>query len=212
MYKKAVVFDLDGTLLDSMWIWTKLGADYLKSKGKIPSSNLLSKIEKMNMQESAQYFKTHYRINEDEDKIINSLNGILQNYYKNICNLKEGAFKFIEKLYSKEIPMLIATSTDRVLVELALKRSNIDKYIQKIFTSTELSTNKKSSKIYDECAKYLKCKPKDITVFEDVLFAIKTAKDAGYHVIAVEDSFSNKEKFEISKIADRYITSFNELL
>lgn len=212
MQIKGAIFDMDGTLLDSMWIWLTLGSDYLKSKGKTPKDDLLDKLSTMNMIESAEFFKNDYEVDEDVNDIVDGINNILVNYYQNVCPLKDGVISYLDYLKSKNIPMVIATSTDRFLVEIALKRLGIEGYFKKIFTSTELNTNKKTSKIYDECAKFLNLQHKEIVVFEDVAFAVKTAKDAGFNVVAMYDDFSKNDEENIRKITDKYIKSFNELI
>lgn len=212
MHIKGAIFDLDGTILDSMPIWSNLGNIYLKAKGKVAQPDLAYQLEKMSISEAAQYFIDNYAIDNNIEKIENEINEILFNYYHKICPIKNGVKNYLAKLKQNSIPMVIATSSSKLLVKIALKRLDIYQYFSKIFTTTELNTNKTESKIYTECAKYLAFPPNQIIVHEDVLFAINTAKNAGFNIIAVYDESSKNDELKIRKIADKYIYSFNELL
>ena len=205
---KGAIFDADGTLLNSMHIWNELGQRYLNSLNIKPEENLSRILYFMSLEQSCSYLKEKYNLKFSVSEIQNGIINIIKDFYIHEVNLKKGVKNFLENLKLKNIPMVIATSGDRNLLLSALKRLNIKNYFNKIFTCSELNTTKHEAKIFLECSKFLKLEPEYIAVFEDALFALKTAKNSGFITFGIEDNSNIFQREEIIEISDFYIKTF----
>ena len=204
MLLQGAIFDADGTLLDSMHIWKELGARYLQSLHVEPEKELARILYPMSLEQSSKYLQQHYNLKLSCEEIQSGFLEIIENFYRKEVRLKPGVKDLLESLKRKNIPMVIATSCDRDLLQAALTRNGINEYFSKIFTCTELATNKHEPKIFLACAEFLGLKPEVIAVFEDSLFAIRTAKKVGFIIIGVEDSSNIFERDLIREAADVY--------
>ncbi len=205
---KGIIFDADGTLLDSMPVWNQLGERYLKSLNILPENDLGEMIFSMTLEESSAYLKDKYLISESTEEIKTGILNIIVDFYKNEVPLKPGVNELLISLQRKRIPMAIATSGDKTLLIHALKRLGVLDFFEAIYTCSELETSKQKPDIYFAAAEAIGTKAGETAVFEDALFALKTAKSAGFVTVGVEDEASVNEKNEIKKIADFYISGF----
>ena len=206
---KGAIFDLDGTLLDSMGIWDTVGADYLRSLGIRPQEKLKEIIKDMSMVQGASYFQEAYGVDKTVHEIIAGINARIEGFYKNEAVLKAGAADFLRKLAEKNVKMCIATATDKYLVEAALVRCGVRGYFEEIFTCTEVGYGKDEPEIYETALQSLGTQKSETGVFEDAVYAARTAKRAGFVVAGVYDRFE-KEQEKIRNLSDYYITSFAE--
>ena len=205
---KGAIFDADGTLIDSMHIWRELGARYLESLNITPEENLSAKLYPMSLEQSCKYLKTHYNLRESESDILSGILGIIEGFYRDEVTLKDGVREFLSAMSDKNIRMVIATSGNRELLASALTRNGISEYFEEIFTCSELSTTKHEPDIFMACAEFLGLNPESVGVFEDSLFAIETAKRAGFMTFGVADD-SNIHQWEmIQSTVDYTIKSF----
>lgn len=205
---KGAIFDADGTLIDSMHIWRELGARYLESLNVTPEENLSAKLYPMSLEQSCKYLKTHYNLRESESDILSGILGIIEGFYRDEVMLKDGVREFLSAMSDKNIRMVIATSGNRELLSSALTRNGIAGYFEEIFTCSELSTTKHEPDIFMACAEFLCLNPENVGVFEDSLFALETAKRAGFMTFGVADD-SNIHQWEmIQSTADYSIKSF----
>lgn len=205
---KGIIFDADGTLLDSMHIWQDLGKRYLKSLGLIPEDNLNEVLFPMTLEESSKYLKNKYSINKSSNEIKKDILKMIDDFYYYEVQLKNGVLSYLEYLYDNNIEMVIATTSDRSQIEKAFERLDILKYFKCIFTCSELKTSKREGLIYLKAKELLNYKTNEILVFEDVLYALKTAKQLGFITVGVEDESSKNKQEEIKNITDYYITDF----
>ncbi|MBO5461669.1 MAG: HAD family phosphatase [Ruminococcus sp.] len=207
---KGAVFDVDGTLLDSMSIWRDAGARYLKGIGIVAEPGLGEILFDMGLEEGAVYMKEKYSLELSEDQIVKGIIDGVRGFYEKEVQLKEGAAEFLKKLYEKKIPMVVATTSDRTYVEAAFERLDILKYFSRIFTCTEVGKNKRQPLIYLKAAEWMGTDSKNTWVFEDVFYAVQTAKDAGFCVGAVFDKESEKDKDKICEKADIYMKNLKD--
>ena len=208
MNLKGAIFDADGTLLDSMHIWRELGARYLESLNITPEENLSQKLYPMTLEQSCKYLRTRYNLRDSEGDIQSGILGIIEGFYRDEVTLKDGVREFLSAMNDKNIPMVIATSGSRDLLSSALERNGIAEYFAEIFTCPELLTDKHKPDIFMTCAEFLGLNPENVGVFEDALFAIETAKRAGFITFGVKDN-SNAHQWEIIReISDYTIESF----
>lgn len=206
----GAIFDLDGTLLDSMDIWLTVGERYLTSKGVTPRGNVHEAIATFNMTQSAEYFQDEYGITDSVPEIIIGVEKLLEDFYAHEAELLPGAGEFLDQLGARGIERCIATTTDRHLVEAALQNNGILDDFAFIQTCSELRTDKEHPKIFLESCKRLGTSQEDTWVFEDAVHAIRTAKDAGFHVCAIEDESMELYRDEICSMADVYLKDFRD--
>ena len=159
---KGIIFDADGTLLDSMHIWQDLGKRYLKSLGLIPEDNLNEVLFPMTLEESSKYLKNKYSINKSSNEIKKDILKMIDDFYYYEVQLKNGVLSYLEYLYDNNIEMVIATTSDRSQIEKAFERLDILKYFKCIFTCSELKTSKREGLIYLKAKELLNYKTNEI--------------------------------------------------
>ncbi|MBQ4339937.1 MAG: HAD family phosphatase [Firmicutes bacterium] len=207
---EGIIFDLDGTLLDSMKIWDTIGNDYIESLGITAEENLAVTFKDMSMEQSAEYYRSVYGVDKSSEEIISEINEMIAVFYKEKAELKEGVNDFLEACRLQGIPMCIATATSKVLVEAALKRLNILHFFKKVLTCGEVGKGKDSREIFDQALKCLGTDMGRTPVFEDALHAARTAKNAGFYVIGVFDP-SEPYQNEMKQTSDIYVNRINDL-
>lgn len=209
---KGVIFDLDGTLVDSMWIWSRIDIDYLKTKGYSMPDDLRTKIAHLSFYQTAVYFKNRFNIHDSIDDILITWHKMAFDHYANNVKLKVGVKEFLDHLKFHKIKIALATSNSLPLLEACLKNNNIYDYFDSITITDEVDKGKDYPDIYLLAAKKLNINPENCLVFEDILPAIKSAKAAKMRVIAVKDDECLDPMENILKYCDKYISSFTELL
>ena len=209
---RAVIFDLDGTLIDSMWMWKQIDIDYLASKGKPFPPDLQDTISGMSFSETAVYFKETFGIEDDLDTIKKCWNDMAWEMYSTRVTLKEGALEFLKYLKERGIKTGIATSNSNELAFMVTKRLGIDAYIDEIHTACEVEKGKPSPDIYLFVAETLGVDPSECLVFEDVLRGVIAGLRAGMRVCAFYDPASAYEDEEKREAANCYLHSFKELI
>ena len=206
---KGAIFDLDGTLLDSMHIWENIGFDYLKHRNIRPDPDIWDVVRAMYLRQFAEYLHTEYSLPESPDEIVSQVVGMIERQYTDVLTLKDGAAPLLHKLHSRGVKMSVATATDRPLVEAALKRNGVLPYFEQIFTCSEVGAGKDSPDIYFSALRSLGTDIGETLVFEDALYAVRTAKNAGFTVAAVHDKSARHHEDEIKALADVYIKNFH---
>lgn len=208
----GVIFDLDGTLVDSMWMWKTIDVEYLARFGLEFPTDLQGKIEGMSFSETAIYFKERFNLPDSLDQIKSDWNKMAWDKYLYEVPLKEGAREFLQYLKDNHIPAGIATSNYRDLVDLIIDKLNIAEFFASIRTSCEVEKGKPSPDIYLLVANDLGVDPKKCLVFEDVIQGVMGGKNANMKVCAVYDEFSEKDDQEKKRLSDYYIYSMKEII
>ena len=216
---KCAIFDMDGTILESMTMWHTIADKYLMSIGKTPREDLWDNVKRLNMVETAEYFISAYGVEKTVEEIGIEVEKLIMKFYAESLQLKEGAEDFLRELNERKIPCVLATATERSCVLACMKRLDCEKYFSHIITCLDLNTSKSQPLIFEESARRCGAKPEESLVFEDALHAIRTAKKAGFKVCAVYDA-SDEELTEppltdwerILQIADMDCKLLTELL
>lgn len=207
---KGVIFDADGTLFDSMGLWDQAGEIYLRRKGIRPGKDIRERLETMTMEESAAYFRSSYGIELEQEDIIKEINSMIFDCYVKEIRIKPGLLPVLEDLKRRSVRMCIATSTDRPLIEAALRHNGINGYFDGILTCTEAGAGKRNPRIYQMAMKLLDTKKEEILVVEDAYFAAETAKKAGFLLAVIRDFYSEKDRDKLLKLADVYLESWED--
>ena len=172
---QGMIFDADGTLLDSMPIWDDLGARYLKGIGIEAEPGLSEILFCMSLEESAAYMKRTYGLSQTEEEIRRGVLAKLEDFYVNEVQAKPGTSEYLRALHKRQIPMMIATSSSRHHIEEAMRRLGFLDYFAGIITCEEVGSGKSRPDIYLKCAEAIGLPPEEVCVVEDVIHAVRTA-------------------------------------
>ena len=209
---KACIFDMDGTLVDSLGIWDDIDERFFHQYGLEVPENYGKALAHMSFMEMAQYTKETYHIPDSVDTIAQTWINWSQDAYLYTIEAKPGVKEFLTYLQSLGMPLSLATANRRSLYEPCLVRNGLDSYFDYIANVNDLNTAKNEPKIYLHLASQMNSKPEETLVFEDVIQAVQTAHDASFKVVGVYDK-RNENSFEgIKKIADHIIMDYRELL
>lgn len=206
----GAIFDVDGTLLDSMSIWDTIGADYLRSIGYIPRENLNEIFKNMSLLQAAEYYRNEYGVTLRVEEIMSGVNAMLEQFYQYEAPLKPGAAELLARLRQNRVKLCIATATDRYLVEAALARCGVLSYFGEIFTCNGVGHGKDEPHIFEAALRFLGTEKSETVVFDDALYAIKAAKEAGFPVAAVCDSHEKNQE-EIRVLSDVHLIDLTQL-
>lgn len=211
---KAAIFDMDGTLLDSMHIWDNVHLAILNNyaKGIKVSEEFIEHIITLGAVDSAVAIKEYFNLNESAEEIMAYMNSVCQELYVMKAQLKPGAIEILEQLKKQGVKIAAATATNRNLIQQIFERLDLLKYFDFTITCDEAGKGKTQPDIYNICAEKLGEKAEDIMVFEDAITAITTAKNAGFQTTGVYDLSWDYAKDRMIATSDRFIMSFSEIL
>ena len=209
---EGAVFDLDGTLLDSSWVWEKVDEKFLGDRGFQVPDDYVDEISPLGAERAAVYTIERFGLNEDKDDIVREWIEMAKKEYATEVVCKPYAKEFLEELQKLNIKMAVATSSDRELFMKTLEREGILKYFQKIVTVDEVERGKGYPDIYEEAARRIKVNPHNCLVFEDILAGVTGASLGEFNVVAVFDEKSKHNWEKIKSISKYSINDYKELL
>ena len=212
MRLNCAIFDMDGTVLDSMQAWVDAIGHILTRRGITPPADLREITRPMNGMLLVDYLQREFLPGITGREITDEVGAYMEDFYSNRVQAKAGVKNFLSLLKMEGVQCYLATATHRELVRRAIAHAGLEPYFKGIITSGEVGKNKiDSPDIYEWAMKRMGGNKADTVVFEDALFAIRTAKKAGFRVAGVYDPDSEADQEEIRSLSDYYITSFEEL-
>ena len=209
---KGVIFDVDGVLLNSMPVWENLGELYLQRLGIEAEKDLGTKLYTMSLEQSAQYMIETYHLDLTPEQVIAGVSQEVKDFYAERVPLKEGVRQYLNEFRERGVPMAIATTGDRKNAEAALKRLNIYRFFQGVFTCSEIGSSKNEPDIYYAAALQLDTDPGQTWVFEDAPHAAQTAANAGFLVVGVHAPGGEKHEALLRGCCRYFAASFAELI
>lgn len=209
---KGLIFDLDGTLIDSMNVWTEIDAEFLKEYNIDMPVNFYEDIKDLSFADTAIYFSEKLGIPMNSKDIMDKFNAMAREKYEKIVPLKKGVYEFIEREKKKGTKLCVATANNKELTILALKRLGIYDSMEFILTCDEICSGKGTPDIYIKCAEKMGFEISETVVFEDILRGVLSAKSAGFYVVAVKEETAFDDIDEIKKNCDLFIEDYTCLI
>ncbi|WRS28498.1 HAD family phosphatase [Oscillospiraceae bacterium MB08-C2-2] len=207
MHKPFAIFDMDGTLIDSMQLWRSLGQEYLESKGITEGlESIREEMRPLTMSESAALFVARFGLLVSPQAAADEMNHIMDAHYRKDIPLKPGVREHLERLRQAGVRMCVASATAQHLMEVCLQRLGVLSYFEFVLSCESMGTSKREPDIYLEAASRLGTLPSEMAVYEDALYAIETAKKANFYVVAVYDTEEDDHWDQICRLADETIT------
>lgn len=210
MDKRFAIFDMDGTLINSMIFWKDLASEYLRSKGvtQLPV-DLPERIKSMTISESAALFCREFGLSGDPEA---EMNAMMDSHYRKDIPLKPGVRIYLQRLHGKGVRMCVASATAEPLMEACLSRLGVRGYFEFLLSCETVGAGKHSPLVYHASAKRLHALPEEIAVYEDALYAVQTAKAAGYYTVGVYDNSAAKNWHVIEELADETIQNWEDAI
>lgn len=212
MNKAYCIFDMDGTLVDSMYYWKGLGRAYLESKGIHPDERLLWMVKAMTMLEGAAYFMDAFGIPGPPECIVAEMEAMMDTHYRHDVPLKPGVKDYLEQLHRQGARLCVATATAEPLAHACFARLGIGGYFDFILSCETVGLSKTHPHIYEQAAQRMGAAPTDIAVFEDALYAAKTAKKAGFYTVGIYDLAYAEDWDALNVLCDETITDWRNAL
>lgn len=211
MDKHFAIFDMDGTLVDSMVFWDRLGREYLASKGITKGIEpVLEQIIPMTMSESSALFIESFGIPGTPERVAAEMNAIMEEHYRKDIPLKSGVREYLDQLAQEGVTMCVASSTAQKLMSACLSRLGVADRFVFLLSCEEVGAGKNRPDVYMESARRLGAQPQEIAVYEDALYAARTAKVAGFYTVAVFDDSETDQWEELTKLAHESIIDWGE--
>ena len=210
MDKQFAIFDMDGTLVDSMKYWRALGREFLEAKGVAGNLNdVLERTKPLTMTESGALFIQEFGLPGTPESVAAEINAMMEAHYRNEVELKNGVEVYLEELKQKGVKMCVASATAEELLKVCLGRLGVLDYFEFLLSCETVGTGKNRPDVYFAAAERLGAKPEETAVYEDAWYAVRTAKTAGFHVIGIYDTNSDARWEDIRNLADEVVLDWN---
>lgn len=209
---KGAIFDLDGTILDSMWVWEQVDVNFLGNRGIPVPKDYAKEISAMNIKTAAEYTIARFGLPETVEQVAAEWYDMAMKEYAEDVQLKAGAREYMAYLKAKDVKLAVATSSPRELFLPCLENNEIFEFFDTIVTTMEVERGKDFPDVYEEAARRISLKPSECMVFEDILKGIKAAKRGGFYVVALEEDHAIEDREEIRQVSHKYIRDFEELM
>ena len=215
MNVKAAIFDMDGTLVDSLMVWdvlwSTMGETYLNDKTFRPNAEDDKKVRTLILADAMELIHDHYGLGNSGEELLRLANDFMKDFYANRVTLKRDVRRFLEYCKAAGVKMCIASATAPDLITVALEQCGIESYFSKIFSCAEVGKGKEEPDVFLQACEFLGAKPEETWVFEDSLVAIKTAVKVGMPTVGIYDAY-NFGQAEVKALATEYIADGESLL
>ena len=208
---RAALFDVDGTLTDSMYIWENAGEALLHRHNIAPPPGLKKELDALTLRQTAEYFNQRFRLHETAEETMDEICGMVEEEYFYKVPEKPHVEDALRWLEERGVVLGIVTASERYHVEAACRRLGIWKYFRKLFTCTEMGLTKHTPEIFERAAGELGAAPGETVVFEDAYHAVKTAAEAGFWTVAVDDTYNKQYTAELRETADWVLTNYRQV-
>ena len=212
MDKPYAIFDMDGTLVDSMPYWKDLAREFLGKHGITPSPALLEQIKPMTMSESAALFQETFSLPGTPQGIAQEMNAMMEDHYRRDIPLKPGVKAYLDRLGQQGTTLCVASATAEPLMAACLTRLGVAHHFRFLLSCEEVQAGKDRPDVYFAAARRLGADPAQTAVYEDALYAARTAKAAGFYLVGVYDPSGQHHWDQLSALADETIPNWERSL
>ncbi len=206
----GAIFDFDGTVFDSMHIWKGVKFQFFDRIGLVLSEEEKKEFQGLFLLDAIDLAKKRYDLGFSDKELFNEFFTLIREKYHADTKPKNDIIEFLEKLKANGVKMGIATATGEFALEAVLEKFNMRHYFSEIYSTYTVGASKTEPKVYDVVLEKLGTEKQTTWVFEDALYAAKTAKKAGYNVVGIYDK-SELEQEELKELVDIYIHNYSEL-
>ena len=208
---RGIIFDVDGTLLDSMGMWQQIDQVFLRENGVEPPADISDIVKKMTVEASSAYFVERFRLDMTPEDVRNRIEAMAAEAYREYLPLKEGAETFLAEAAAAGIPLAVASANYPALLDAAFRRLGIAGYFRTVLTPDEQLAGKHAPDIYLAATRQLGTAPAETAVIEDALHAAETAKAAGFYTVGFLDRSSQADWDMLAAVCDRVTDSWTAL-
>lgn len=208
---KAAIFDMDGTLIDSMPPWRRLNVAFVRRRGIDPTEQEIREMQSLTGRIAVDYYREHYGIETDfETLCVEACEGMKDAYSAGLP-LKPGAAQYLKRLRARGVKCVVCSASPCDLVLIALNRMNLTKDLDLIYSTEIVGGSKGDPAFYDRLCALIGEKKEDCVMFEDAVYAMKGAREAGLGVVGITDDTNIADRDQMAALCDRVITSYDEL-
>ncbi len=207
---KGAIFDMDGTLLDSMKYWDTVGIEYLERNGIKYTSDRENNVLEVGIWGFTEYCNKTYGLNKTYKQVLAEIHDIMDEKYATVVSLKTGAQKMLELLRQNGVKICLATATEESSAKKILEKLGVLEYFEHVITTSMVGQSKRSPLIYEKAMELLGTSKGETYIFEDAVYAIQTAKGAGFNVVGIEDECSALPSSEVAKMCDYFLYEKDE--
>ena len=207
---KGAIFDMDGTLIDSMKYWDTVGLEYLKRNGIKHTNDKENYVLQVGIYAFSEYCNKTYGLNKSYEQVLHEIHDIMDEKYATAVTLKKGADKMLEVLRQNGVKTCLATATEQGSAKKVLEKLGVLNYFENVITTTMVGKSKHDPLIYEKALEFLGTNKEETYVFEDAVYAIETAKKDGFNVIGIEDDFAVLPPNEVEKMCDYFLYASDE--
>ena len=207
---KGAIFDVDGTLINSMPAWETVGSTYVKEHGLTPAEDLDKRVKECCLRDVSVIMQNEYGIDKSLDQIETELSKMVEYKYYNTIPLKPGVEALLEGLQKRGVKMCLASASRYDHIERALTRCGVMKYFTKIFSCIDVGSSKREHEIYKLAMGHLGTEPENTYMFDDALYVAQTAGSLGIHCVGMYDEYMFHQD-ELRNSTEYYVEDYNDL-
>ena len=208
---QGVIFDCDGTLMDTMGLWLQVENDLAARVGHVFTQEEQDMLRTLTISETGEYLHGMLGILGSAQEVVQRINELARGYYATKAEMKPGALEFVRALHAKGIPCAIASSSPHTLLDPGVEHTGLGKLLTAVVSTDDVGRSKREPAVYDRARALLGSSLEATWVFEDAAYTFATTAPAGYHTVGVYDCDESATFAQLESLADVAIHDYREL-